>query len=180
MCSFVHADFSYYSLTHTILQIELDGSFEAGLVTCMEKMVEDVVLQDKINDELVAYRKEQGTFGREIAKRQRRNKSFDPGAYSHFYQFSNLILQWFINYGFILLNEAQWWSSHGSDSPNLRVLAMRILSLTCSSSACERNFSVFQQVRKKYNLSCSQLLILVPLKNICLCYASKLDLFSTS
>lgn len=106
-------------------QIELDGSFEAGLVTCMEKMVEDVVLQDKINDELVAYRKEQGTFGREIAKRQRRNKSFDP---------------------------AQWWSSHGSDSPNLRVLAMRILSLTCSSSACERNFSVFQQIHtKKHN-----------------------------
>ncbi|XP_037462627.1 uncharacterized protein LOC119334067 [Triticum dicoccoides] len=103
-------------------QIELDGSFEAGLVTCMEKMVEDVVLQDKINDELVAYRKEQGTFGREIAKRQRRNKSFDP---------------------------AQWWSSHGSDSPNLRVLAMRILSLTCSSSACERNFSVFQQIHTK-------------------------------
>ncbi|XP_044405327.1 uncharacterized protein [Triticum aestivum] len=103
-------------------QIELDGSFEAGLITCMEKMVEDVVLQDKINDELVAYRKEQGTFGREIAKRQRRNKSFDP---------------------------AQWWSSHGSDSPNLRVLAMRILSLTCSSSACERNFSVFQQIHTK-------------------------------
>ena len=44
---------------------------------------------------------------------------------------------------------ADWWSNHGSSTPNLRVLAMRILSLTCSSSACERNFSVFQQIHTK-------------------------------
>lgn len=98
------------------LCIELDGSFEDGLVTCMVKMVEDVGLQDKIHDELMVYQKEEGSFGRDIAKRQRRNKSFDP---------------------------ANWWSIHGSSAPNLRILAMRILSLTCNSSACERNFSAF-------------------------------------
>jgi hypothetical protein len=37
--------------------------------------------------------------------------------------------------------------NHGTSAPNLRPLAAKILGLTCSSSACERNWSVFQQVR---------------------------------
>ena len=54
-------------------------------------MVEDVLLQDKIMDELKAYQGEEGSFGRDIAKRQRKNKNFDPGAYLHFNFFSFLI-----------------------------------------------------------------------------------------
>ncbi|XP_047064852.1 uncharacterized protein LOC124672714 [Lolium rigidum] len=104
------------------LEIELDGTFKDGLVACMEKMVRDGAKEDIMMAECQAYQEEAGSFGRESAKRQRRNKSFDP---------------------------AEWWSNHGSSAPNLRVLAMRILSLTCSSSACERNFSVFQQVHTK-------------------------------
>ncbi|KAM0924434.1 hypothetical protein ACQ4PT_004856 [Festuca glaucescens] len=104
------------------LNIELDGSFKDGLIACMEKMVRDGSKEDIIMDDIQVYQDEDGSFGRASAKRQRRNKSFDP---------------------------AKWWSNHGSSAPNLRVLAMRILSLTCSSSACERNFSVFQQVHTK-------------------------------
>nr|XP_025877595.1 uncharacterized protein LOC112937328 [Oryza sativa Japonica Group] len=44
---------------------------------------------------------------------------------------------------------AKWWLNHGTSTPNLRKLAARILSLTCSSSACERNWSVFEQVHTK-------------------------------
>ncbi|XP_073352089.1 uncharacterized protein [Aegilops tauschii subsp. strangulata] len=102
------------------LEIELDGTFKDGLVACMEKMVRDGKKEDIMTAECQAYQNEEGSFGRDSAKRQRRNKNFDP---------------------------AEWWSNHGSSAPNLRVLAMRILSLTCSSSACERNFSVFQQVQ---------------------------------
>ncbi|XP_066161970.1 uncharacterized protein [Oryza sativa Japonica Group] len=45
---------------------------------------------------------------------------------------------------------AKWWLNHGTSTPNLRKLAARILSLTCSSSACERNWSVFEQLCVHY------------------------------
>ncbi|XP_020233713.1 uncharacterized protein LOC109813860 [Cajanus cajan] len=38
---------------------------------------------------------------------------------------------------------------YGSDTPYLQQLAIRILSLTCSASGCERNWSVFEQVHTK-------------------------------
>ncbi|KAJ1398392.1 Zinc finger, BED-type [Sesbania bispinosa] len=44
---------------------------------------------------------------------------------------------------------AQWWRMYGSDTPYLQQLAIRILSLTCSASGCERNWSVFEQVHTK-------------------------------
>ncbi|CAB4313337.1 unnamed protein product [Prunus armeniaca] len=34
---------------------------------------------------------------------------------------------------------AEWWNLHGDSAPNLQKIAMRILSQTASSSACERN-----------------------------------------
>lgn len=71
----------YYS---NKLDIEIDGTFKDGLVTCMEKMVGDKLLQDKIMDEIQIYNDEEGSFGRDIARRQRRNKSFDPSKYLYF------------------------------------------------------------------------------------------------
>ena len=41
---------------------------------------------------------------------------------------------------------ADWWVAYGSTTPNLQKFAIRVLSLTCSSSGCERNWSVFQHV----------------------------------
>ncbi|CAN1133285.1 hypothetical protein LINPERHAP2_LOCUS7558 [Linum perenne] len=42
---------------------------------------------------------------------------------------------------------ADWWSSFGDDVPNLKKFAIRILSITCCVSGCERNWSVFERVR---------------------------------
>ncbi|CAO2033804.1 unnamed protein product [Urochloa humidicola] len=104
------------------LEIELDGKFREGLVTCVTRMVEEVEVQDQIIDELSMYQDAIGTFGKDIAIRQRRNESLDP---------------------------AKWWLNYGTSAPNLRKLAIRILGLTCSSSACERNWSCFEQVHSK-------------------------------
>ena len=41
---------------------------------------------------------------------------------------------------------AEWWSTFGSSSPNLQKFAIRVLSLTCSATSCERNWGVFQHV----------------------------------
>ena len=38
---------------------------------------------------------------------------------------------------------------HGSDAPNLRRIAIRILSQTASSSGCERNWSTFNLIHSK-------------------------------
>lgn len=48
---------------------------------------------------------------------------------------------------------ADWWSSFGSDTPVLQKFAIKILSLTCSSSGCERNWSVFEHVSILYSRS---------------------------
>ena len=52
-----------------------------------------------------------------------------------------------LNTDTLLFYAAKWWLNHGNSSPNLRKLAIKILGLTCSSSACERNWSDFEKVR---------------------------------
>ncbi|CAN0843696.1 hypothetical protein LINGRAHAP2_LOCUS3996 [Linum grandiflorum] len=44
---------------------------------------------------------------------------------------------------------ADWWSSFGDDVPELQRFSIRIPSLTCSASGCERNWSVFERVQSK-------------------------------
>lgn len=41
---------------------------------------------------------------------------------------------------------AQWWESYGDEHPELQAFAIPVLSLTCSSSECERNWSAFEMV----------------------------------
>ena len=60
-------------------EIEHDGSFRAGVIECITKMVEDEATQDNIIEELNMYQDQQGTFGNEVAIRQRKNKNFNPG-----------------------------------------------------------------------------------------------------
>ncbi|XP_021320513.1 uncharacterized protein LOC8057237 [Sorghum bicolor] len=44
---------------------------------------------------------------------------------------------------------ASWWWLYGTEVPALQKMATRILSLTSSSSGCERNWSVFEAVHTK-------------------------------
>ncbi|GJS00900.1 hypothetical protein Tco_0317408 [Tanacetum coccineum] len=54
---------------------------------------------------------------------------------------------------------ANWWGSFGGATPNLKKIAMRILSLTSSSSGCERNWSTFEGIhtKKRNRLEASKL-----------------------
>lgn len=48
---------------------------------------------------------------------------------------------------------AEWWAMFGIETPTLRKLVMRIIFKTASSSACERNWSIFALMHtKKWNL----------------------------
>ncbi|CAA3006185.1 uncharacterized protein LOC111412634 [Olea europaea subsp. europaea] len=43
----------------------------------------------------------------------------------------------------------EWWMCYGCSATNLQTLAIRVLSQTCSSSGCERNWSIFEQIHSK-------------------------------
>ncbi|KAL5159642.1 hypothetical protein HKD37_15G043929 [Glycine soja] len=48
-----------------------------------------------------------------------------------------------------IIQPGEWWKMFGDGTPELRRFAIRVLSLTCSSSRCERNWSSFEMVHTK-------------------------------
>lgn len=73
------------------------------LYDCVEKLVTDPNIQDKIVKETISYQNCNGDFGRKMAVRARDT-----------------------------LLPAEWWSTYGGACPNLARLAVRILNQTCS------------------------------------------------
>ena len=49
----------------------------------------------------------------------------------------------------LILIAAEWWFMYGNHTPTLRNLAIKVLSQTASSSACERNWSTFALIHTK-------------------------------
>lgn len=104
-------------------EVEADTKFMHGFVECLTRMyANDPDIQDFITSELDTYQFGHGPFGKELAKRQLFVPSFNP---------------------------VHWWKLHGVETPKLRGMAMRILSLTTSSSGCERNWSTFEMIHSK-------------------------------
>eukprot|EP00253_Pinus_taeda_P016164 PITA_16164 len=99
---------------------DLDGEVMEGLHSCIHRMVPDPKLRSKINHKIQYYRDCVGLFGFDDAIRER-----------------------------TLFMPHIWWRSYGARAPNLQKLAIRILSQTCSSSGCERNWSVFEKIHAK-------------------------------
>ncbi|XP_042466041.1 uncharacterized protein LOC122048553 [Zingiber officinale] len=96
------------------------GEVVNGLFETMERLVSNAAEQDKITAQLSIYRKAEGLFGRNVAIRHRR-----------------------------ALSPAEWWECYGANTPELQKFAIKVLSLTCSASGCERNWSVFEQIHSK-------------------------------
>ncbi|XP_034592935.1 uncharacterized protein [Setaria viridis] len=94
-----------------------------AVVQCAAQMYrDDITMQDNIVSQLTMYTEATGSFGTPMAIRQRNIPTISP---------------------------ANWWSVHGGSAKDLRKMAIRILSLTCSSSACERTWSAFERVHSK-------------------------------
>ncbi|KAI3730392.1 hypothetical protein L1987_61562 [Smallanthus sonchifolius] len=96
------------------------GPVMRGMIACIGRLVADIKTQDIISSQLDLYQEAGGLFGDPMAIRQRKTRS-----------------------------PADWWDSFGCDTPELQKFAIRILSLTCSATGCERNWSVFQQLHTK-------------------------------
>ncbi|XP_052208388.1 uncharacterized protein LOC127812099 [Diospyros lotus] len=105
--------------------IYLDNEVMDGFFNCVEMFYhgdDHFELQGHvINVELPKYTRKEGAFGKVWAA-QGCAKNDD-------------------NY-----NPVTWWMTYGNQTPNLQRMAIRMLSLTSSSSGCERNWSTFEGV----------------------------------
>lgn len=97
---------------------KVDREVKKGLLLCIERMVSDEDEQTLIDVQMEAFKEREGLFGTPMAIRAIGKKT-----------------------------PAAWWESYGDDTPELQRFAIRVLSLTCSSSGCERNWSAFEMVR---------------------------------
>ncbi|KAH1221743.1 hypothetical protein GmHk_12G035088 [Glycine max] len=100
--------------------LEFDFEVTNGLFECIKKLIPQFDVQQKILTELHLYKIGADHFGFDFAMAQRKTHS-----------------------------PTYWWRMFGSQTPNLQKLAIKILSLTCSASGCERNWSVFEQIHSK-------------------------------
>ncbi|XP_057761141.1 uncharacterized protein LOC130981575 [Arachis stenosperma] len=91
-----------------------------GLYDCLDILVRDPALITIIDSQLEDFKSKAKFFGRDVAKNALKTKT-----------------------------PSQWWDSYGDEHPELQKFAIRVLSLTCSSSGCERNWSAFEMVHTK-------------------------------
>ncbi|GFS30772.1 hypothetical protein Acr_00g0013980 [Actinidia rufa] len=106
--------------------IEDDPMVMDAFIVCVEMFFpNDIQLQNLVsNVELLKYKEKVGSFRKDVAIAgcAHNDDNYNPGG---------------------------WWSNYGNGVPNLKRMARRILSLTTSSSGCERNWSTFEGIRKE-------------------------------
>ncbi|KAL5161820.1 hypothetical protein HKD37_07G019042 [Glycine soja] len=94
-----------------------DPQVKEGLHMCMRRLVKDAAERKKINLQHVEFHFARWLFSMEEAKDSRK-----------------------------IMQLGEWWEMFGDGTPELRRFSIRVLSLTCSSSGCDRNWSSFEMV----------------------------------
>jgi len=105
-------------MLHYDAEFKVDYEVKRGMYDCLERLVRDIDEIGKINSQIESFKSKSGFFGSAIARRALKTKT-----------------------------PSQWWESYVDEHPELQRFAIRVLSLTCSSSGCERNWSAFEKVR---------------------------------
>ncbi|KAK8542233.1 hypothetical protein V6N12_014834 [Hibiscus sabdariffa] len=122
------SDQSFWSSCVLIVQFfysvegDMPNEMLSGMLDCIEKLVPDVTVQDKISKEINSYKNAAGDFGRKMAVRARDT-----------------------------LLPAEWWSTYGGSCPNLARLAIRVLSQTCSTLGLKHNRIPFEKLHETRN-----------------------------
>ncbi|PPS04991.1 hypothetical protein GOBAR_AA15663 [Gossypium barbadense] len=96
---------------------DMPNEMLSGMLDCIEKLIPDVTVQDKISKEINSYKNSVGDFGRKMAVRARDT-----------------------------LLPVEWWSTYGGSCPNLARLAIRVLSQTCSTFGLKHNHIPFEKL----------------------------------
>ncbi|CAL1401155.1 unnamed protein product [Linum trigynum] len=101
-----------------------NADITTSLITCVEQLYhgcDEDIHDEVVNIEFTKFQRKQGLFGKKMAKNC-------------------------VNFDY---NAVAWWRMYGSETPHLQKMAIRIMSLTSSSSACERNWSTFESIHTK-------------------------------
>ncbi|XP_024005684.1 uncharacterized protein LOC112082292 [Eutrema salsugineum] len=102
---------------------EMRSEIIPSVLDCIENLVPDLNIQDKISKELNSYKNAVGVFGMNLAVRARDT-----------------------------MLPAEWWSTYGESCLNLSRFAKRILNQTCSTSVgCRRNQIPVEQIYQSKN-----------------------------
>ncbi|XP_047316089.1 uncharacterized protein LOC124919796 isoform X2 [Impatiens glandulifera] len=101
---------------------DVHHQIRSSVYDCIEKLVSDPKIQDKIVKETTSYLNAVGDFGRKMAVRARDTLLPD-----------------------------EWWSTYGGGCPNLARLAIRILSQTCSLNMCKPKRTSIEQMSETKN-----------------------------
>ncbi|XP_068498554.1 uncharacterized protein [Phaseolus vulgaris] len=117
---------------HYRLGFKADLEVKRGLMECITRMVEDEDEQTLIDVQIDDFKKQAKNFGCPMATRS-------------------------IN----LKTPADWWESYGDEYPELQKFVIHVLSLTCSSSGCERNWSSFEMLRRSKQENQLKLILMI-------------------
>jgi hypothetical protein len=99
------------------VDFKADYEVKRGLYDCLQRMIEDVHEISKIEAQLEDFKTRARFFGSPIAMAALETKT-----------------------------PSQWWESYGDEHLELQTFAFCVLSLTCSSFGCERNWRAIEMV----------------------------------
>ncbi|KAL5134283.1 hypothetical protein HKD37_03G007472 [Glycine soja] len=97
-----------------------DNEVVDGLYKCIDRLSEDDNFVIEVHKQLLVYKRARERFGMTVAMKARTE-----------------------------ISPTEWWKLCGGKTPHLQTIAIKILSLTCSSSGCERNWSTFEHIHSK-------------------------------
>ncbi|CAN0913258.1 hypothetical protein LINGRAHAP2_LOCUS29497 [Linum grandiflorum] len=103
-----------------------DPDVTTAFITCVEQFYygEEDIHNEVVNIEFTKFQRRDGLFGKSLAM-------------------TNLKFEY---------NPVAWWKMYGGEAKHLQKMAIRIMSLTSSSSACERNWSTFESVSLAFSI----------------------------
>uniref|UniRef100_A0A0R0HS56 BED-type domain-containing protein n=1 Tax=Glycine max TaxID=3847 RepID=A0A0R0HS56_SOYBN len=105
---------------YTNPNIDSDNEVVDGLFKCIDKLSEDDDFVVEVHKQLLVYKRAGERFGMAAAMKARTE-----------------------------ISPAEWWKLYGGKTPHLQTIAIKVLSLTCSSPGCERNWSTFEHIHSK-------------------------------
>ncbi|XP_028215234.1 uncharacterized protein LOC114397379 [Glycine soja] len=105
---------------YTNPNIDSDNEVVDGLYKCIDKLSEDDDFVVEVHKQLLVYKRAGERFGMTAAMKARTE-----------------------------ISPAEWWKLYGGKTPHLQTIAIKVLSLTCSSSGCESNWSTFEHIHSK-------------------------------
>ncbi|CAN0907639.1 hypothetical protein LINGRAHAP2_LOCUS24909 [Linum grandiflorum] len=103
-----------------------DHDVTVALITCVKQFYHgnEDLHNEVVNIDFTKFQRREGLFGKNIAMI---GLNFD-------------------------YNPVAWWKMYRGEAKHLQKMAIRIMSLTSSSSACERNWSTFETVSFSFSM----------------------------